>query len=109
MCVVRLVSAAKRESAGDSCPYTDDALQTFNGEFVDTVQWQTISSSRFFELVSGDLIGLEDAKQFFGGFLNCWVESAHPLLPARGACGLRVQLERRVHRGRRSGRHPCGV
>ena len=48
VCVVRQVLAAKRESAGDSCPYADNVLQALDGEFVDTVEWQTVSSGRFF-------------------------------------------------------------
>ena len=37
-CVVRQVLAAKRESAGDSRPYTDNVLLAFDGKLVDTVE-----------------------------------------------------------------------
>ena len=78
--IARQVLAAKRESACDRCPYANNVLQTLDWEFVDTIERQAIPSSCFFELVSRDLVGLEGAKNFFGRFLNSWVERAHPLL-----------------------------
>ena len=46
--------------------HADNVLQALNWELAHPIEWQSIASSRFLQLVSGDLIGLEDAEHFVG-------------------------------------------